>query len=117
MEKLSDEEKEQLEAELLELRLEHLDLETALGITNTRDATFIKFDFTPTTDNITFRYLMASEEYNMNDECNFADGFGFLLRVAGSTDPFRNLAVLPDGTPVNVTNINGIICEFILFSC
>ncbi|MBF0265119.1 MAG: DUF465 domain-containing protein [Gammaproteobacteria bacterium] len=30
MAKLSDEEKELLEAELLELRLEHLDLETAL---------------------------------------------------------------------------------------
>lgn len=30
MPKLSDEEKEELEAELLELRLEHLDLETAL---------------------------------------------------------------------------------------
>ncbi|TCK67544.1 gliding motility-associated-like protein [Winogradskyella wandonensis] len=82
------------------------DLETSLNIINTQNATFIQFDFTPTTDEINFRYLMASEEYNMNDECTFADGFAFLIRQAGSADPFRNLAVLPDGTPVNVTNIN-----------
>ncbi|MFD1062300.1 choice-of-anchor L domain-containing protein [Winogradskyella litorisediminis] len=89
---------------------EDLDLETAVGITDSRDATFIQFDFTPTTDNISFRYIMASEEYNMNDECSFADSFAFLLRVAGSGDPYQNLAVLANGTTVNVTNINGISC-------
>lgn len=82
------------------------DLEAALGLTNTQDATFIKFNFTPTTDNISFRYLMASEEYDGSTECMFADGFAFLLREVGSTN-YTNLAVLPDGvTPVSVTNIN-----------
>ena len=89
---------------------EDLDLESALLITDTRDATFVQFNFTPTTDSITFNYIMASEEYNMNDECNFADGFAFLIREAGSTGNFTNLAVLPNGTQVNVTNINGINC-------
>ncbi len=82
------------------------DLQDNLGIINTQDATFIQFDFTPTADNISFRYLMASEEYDGATECNFADGFAFLLRESGTTGPFRNLAVLPDDTPVNVTNIN-----------
>ncbi|MDG1660185.1 MAG: choice-of-anchor L domain-containing protein [Winogradskyella sp.] len=82
-----------------------VDLETALGITNTQDATFIKFNFTPTTDNISFRYLMASEEYDGVTECQFADGFAFLLREVGTT-AYTNLAVLPNGTTVNVTNIN-----------
>ncbi|GGI56586.1 choice-of-anchor L domain-containing protein [Winogradskyella haliclonae] len=82
-----------------------VDLETALGITNTQDATFIKFNFTPTTDNLSFRYLMASEEYDGGTECQFADGFAFLLREVGTTT-YTNLAVLPNGTPVNVTNIN-----------
>ena len=81
------------------------DLEDALALSATFDATFIKFNFTPTTDNLSFRYLLASEEYNMNEECDFADGFAFLLREVGTTT-YRNLAVLPDGTPVNVTTIN-----------
>ena len=50
---------------------------------------------------------MASEEYDdLNGfECEYADGFAFLLREVGTTE-YINLAVLPDGTPVNVTNIN-----------
>ncbi|PTM04220.1 MAG: gliding motility protein, partial [Bacteroidetes bacterium] len=81
------------------------DLEVALGQTNTNDATFIKFTFTPVADKISFRYLMASEEYDGATECDFADSFAFLLREVGST-AYTNLAVLPDGTPVSVTNIN-----------
>uniref|UniRef100_UPI00126A2974 choice-of-anchor L domain-containing protein n=1 Tax=Psychroserpens jangbogonensis TaxID=1484460 RepID=UPI00126A2974 len=81
------------------------DLEAALGQNNTNDATFIKFNFVPTADVISFRYMMFSEEYDGNTECNFADSFAFLLREAGTT-AYTNLAVLPDGTPVSVTNIN-----------
>ncbi|WP_229719348.1 choice-of-anchor L domain-containing protein [Winogradskyella schleiferi] len=81
------------------------DLEAALGQTDTNDATFVKFNFVPTASVIEFRYLMASEEYDGNTECNFADSFAFLLREVGTT-AYTNLAVLPDGTPVSVTNIN-----------
>lgn len=85
------------------------DLETAINLTGTTDATFIKFDFIPTRDNVSFRYIMASEEYDMGSECQFADGFAFLIREVGTTI-YTNLAVLPDGTPVNVSNVNGINC-------
>ncbi|MDC0380914.1 T9SS type B sorting domain-containing protein [Flavobacteriaceae bacterium] len=81
------------------------DLENALNITQTNDATFFKFNFKPQVDEISFRFLMGSEEYDGNTECQFADGFAFLLREVG-TQNYTNLAVLPDGTPVNVTNIN-----------
>ncbi|WP_299892467.1 choice-of-anchor L domain-containing protein, partial [uncultured Lacinutrix sp.] len=81
------------------------DLEVALGQTNTNDATFIKFNFTPTGNDISFRYLMTSEEYDGATECNFTDSFAFLLREVGSA-VYTNLAVLPDGTPVSVVNIN-----------
>lgn len=81
------------------------DLETALNVTNTNDAVSINFYFTPTTDEISFRYLMASEEYDGSTECNFADSFAFLFREVGATE-YTNLAVLPNGTPVNVTNVN-----------
>ncbi|MBE9488681.1 MAG: T9SS type B sorting domain-containing protein [Bacteroidetes bacterium] len=72
---------------------------------DTFDATYIKFDFVPLANTITFRFLMASEEYNGDYECQFADGFAFLLREVGTTN-YQNLAVLPDGTPVSVKNIN-----------
>lgn len=81
------------------------DLEVALGQTNTNDATFIKFNFVPTADEISFRYIMFSEEYDGNTECNFADSFAFLLREVGEA-VYTNLAVLPNGTPVSVSNIN-----------
>jgi gliding motility-associated-like protein len=84
------------------------DLETALGQTGTQDATFIKFNFTPQIDTISFRFLMASEEYDGSTECQFADSFAFLLREVGTVD-FTNLAVLPDGTPVSVRNINNAV--------
>ncbi|WP_452232104.1 choice-of-anchor L domain-containing protein [Lacinutrix sp. MEBiC02595] len=81
------------------------DLEIALSQSNTRDATFVKFNFTPTSNDFSFRFLMASEEYTGSDECNYSDSLAFLLREVGTTT-YANLAVLPDGTPVSVTNIN-----------
>ena len=82
-----------------------VDLEAALGITDTNDATFIKFDFIPKSSDFSFNFLMASEEYDMITECSFADSFAFLLREVGAPN-YTNLAVLPNGTPVSVTNIN-----------
>ena len=81
------------------------DLETALGISDTYDATYFKFNFIPQVNEISFRYLMASEEYDGQTECQYADSFAFLLKEIG-TENYINLAVLPDQTPVSVTNIN-----------
>lgn len=81
------------------------DLEIALGIRNTFDATYVKFQFIPTSPDFSFRFIMASEEYDGNFECTYSDGFAFLLREVGTTT-YTNLAVLPDGTPVSVTSIN-----------
>ncbi|TYA57299.1 T9SS type B sorting domain-containing protein [Formosa maritima] len=81
------------------------DLESALGINFTNDATFIKFQFTPTSPDFNFRFIMASEEYDGNFECTYSDSFAFLLREVETTT-YTNLAVLPDGTPVSVTSIN-----------
>ena len=39
------------------------DLETALGITNTLNATSIEFDFTSISNQFQFNYILASEEY------------------------------------------------------
>ncbi|MCY0968023.1 choice-of-anchor L domain-containing protein [Chryseobacterium wangxinyae] len=82
------------------------DLAAALNIPNSdlRDATFIEFDFVPTSTQVTFRYLFASEEYDNDFPCQFVDGFALLLKKVG--DPYTNLAVLPGGAgPVSVKNI------------
>ncbi|WP_034042923.1 T9SS type B sorting domain-containing protein [Wocania ichthyoenteri] len=81
------------------------DLQVALRQSNTFDATYVKFNFVPLVNTISFRFLMASEEYDGSTECSFADSFAFLLREVGTTN-YQNLAVLPDGTPVSVKNIN-----------
>ncbi|MBD8084481.1 choice-of-anchor L domain-containing protein [Chryseobacterium caseinilyticum] len=87
------------------------DLATALNISNNdlNDATFIEFDFIPSNNTITFKYIFASEEYDLDFPCSFTDGFALLLKKAG--DPaYTNLAVLPGGAgPVSVTNIHPAI--------
>ena len=84
-----------------------LDLETALGISNTTNATILEFDFTPLTSQVSFDYLFASEEYHGSAPCVYSDGFAFLLKVAGTSSPYQNLALVP-GTniPVKVTSVH-----------
>ncbi len=88
-----------------------LDLTTLLEQTdsandNTNNASVIEFDFVPISNNISFRFIMASEEYDQGTfECNFSDIFGFFLTSEDGVT--TNLAVLPDSdTPILVTNIH-----------
>lgn len=83
------------------------DLEQALGIQGTFNATILEFDFTPLTSQISFDYIFASEEYHGTATCIYSDGFAFLLRPANSTQPYQNLALIPNtSTPVSVTNVH-----------
>lgn len=82
------------------------DLEQALEIGRSTDATILEFDFTPLSNKISFDYMLSSEEYHDNAPCNYADGFAFLLKQAGSTAAYQNLALVPGKTiPVNTMNI------------
>jgi gliding motility-associated-like protein len=68
------------------------------------DVAFIQFDFTPISNNFSFDFLFASNEYG-EYQCNFSDVFTFLLTdlTSGVTS---NLAVLPaTTTPISVKNI------------
>ncbi len=72
-----------------------------------QDAVVLEFDFVPTSSQVKFNYLFASEEYTGTFPCSFSDAFALLLRpTAGG--PYVNMAVLPaPGTgPVSVTNIH-----------
>lgn len=82
-----------------------LDLEQALGITNTINATVLEFDFKALTDFISFDYIFASNEYQGDYPCNYSDGFAFLIKEKGSAATYQNLAVLPGtGTPIPVSS-------------
>lgn len=83
------------------------DLEQALGISGTYNATILEFDFTPLTSQVSFDYVFASEEYHDSAQCTYSDGFAFLLRPADGSQPWQNLAVLPNSnTPVLVTTVH-----------
>lgn len=89
------------------------DLETALGITGTLNATSIEFDFISISNQVQFNYILASEEYFGNFPCEYSDGFAFLIREAGTNDPYTNIAVIPGtSTPVNTNTIHDEIAGF-----
>jgi gliding motility-associated-like protein len=83
------------------------DLEQALGINNSINATVLEFDFIPIGNKIRFNYMLSSEEYHDTAPCQYSDGFAFLLKPANTTLPYQNLAVIP-GTdiPVKVTSVH-----------
>lgn len=89
------------------------DLETALGITGTVNATSIEFEFISVTNQIQFNYILASEEYFGDFPCNYSDGFAFLIKETGSSNPYENIAVIPGTTiPVNTNTIHDDIIGF-----
>ena len=87
-----------------------VDLELALGITGSINATYIEFDFTPLSNKMSFDYIFASEEYHDNASCRYSDGFAFLLKEANTQDRYQNLALVPNTTtPVKVTSVHPLI--------
>lgn len=89
------------------------DLESALELrpTSSINATVLEFDFMPFSSSISFDYIFSSEQYLKNPEpfqCDFTDGFAFLLREAGTTNPYLNLAIIPGTTtPVRINTVRG----------
>lgn len=86
------------------------DLNTALGLSNSFNATILEFDFIPQGNRISFDFQLSSEQYLTNptsNQCNFTDGFAFLLREVGTTI-YQNLAVVPGtNTPIKVNTVRG----------
>ena len=81
------------------------DLSALIG-EETNNASTIEFDFVPISNNLSFRFIMASEEYDQGSfECFYSDVFAFLLTDSdGNT---TNLAVIPEtDIPIAVTNIH-----------
>jgi gliding motility-associated-like protein len=84
------------------------DLEYILNENNTINATIIEFEFKAIASQISFRYLFASEEYQVNNAntCQYSDLFGFLIRNINDTQ-YENIALIPNTqTPVKVTTVH-----------
>lgn len=84
------------------------DLEYALNESNTINATILEFNFRAVADQISFRYLFASEEYQEGNSntCQYSDLFGFLIRKETETI-YDNIALVPGTTtPVKVTTVH-----------
>ncbi|WP_178983871.1 T9SS type B sorting domain-containing protein [Winogradskyella helgolandensis] len=89
------------------------DLEATLGISGTVNATSIEFEFISISNQIQFNYILASEEYFGNFPCDYSDGFAFLIKEAGTSDPYTNIALIPGtSTPVNTQTVHDEIVGF-----
>jgi len=86
-----------------------LDLEAALaGSTlDLEDAVILEFDFVPSSSQMKFNYIFASEEYDGGFPCSgYEDAFALLLKPNTPGSTYTNLAVLPGGAGlVTATNI------------
>ena len=79
----------------------------------TNDAAVLEFDFVPTSDTISFKYVFGSEEY-LEFVNSFNDAFGFFLtgpNPAGGMYVDQNLAIVPGtaNTPVTINNVNDVV--------
>ncbi|WP_179320616.1 T9SS type B sorting domain-containing protein [Winogradskyella helgolandensis] len=80
------------------------DILNVLGIDQTLNATTIEFDFSSANSFVSFNYLFASDEYQQDYPCNFKDVFAILIKQVGTTDPYVNIAVVPETTTEISTN-------------
>ena len=87
-----------------------IDLNQALGLSNSFNATVLEFDFVPLGNTISFDFIFSSEQYLLNpnpNQCDFTDGFAFLLKEVGSST-YENLAVVPNTSiPIRVNTVRG----------
>lgn len=84
----------------------------AIARGKTWDASVLEFDFVTTSENLSFRYVFASEEYLEYVGSKFNDVFGFFISEPDGSK--KNIAKLPDGkTPITVNTVNsGLNSEY-----
>ena len=90
---------------------------TAIANDNITNGVVLEFDFVPSGDSISFRYLFASEEYPEFVGQGFNDAFGFFISGPGFAGPYTNggvnIALLPSppvapNTPVTIDNVSPV---------
>jgi len=85
--------------------------EEGIPLSATYDACVLQFDFIPSGDTVSFRYVFGSEEYPCWVCDQYDDAMGIFLSGPGITDPYSragvNIALIP-GTnyPISVNTVN-----------
>lgn len=83
----------------------------AISSANPTNGAILEFDFIPSGDTISFRYIFGSEEYPEFVNAGFNDAFGFFLSGPGISGPYSNgainIALVPGtATPVTIDNVS-----------
>lgn len=83
----------------------------ALATNTVTNGCIIEFDFIPSGDTISFRYMFASSEYPTYVCSGFNDVFGFFISGPGFSGGFQNgaenIALIPGGNiPVAINTVN-----------
>ncbi|MES2557163.1 MAG: choice-of-anchor L domain-containing protein [Bacteroidota bacterium] len=82
----------------------------AIAAGSVTNGAILEFDFTPTGDTVSFKYVFGSDEYPEFSPSTFNDAFGFFLSGPGFAGPYtngaENIALVP-GTAIPVT-INNV---------
>lgn len=68
------------------------------------DVCFIEMDCVPSDDTLYFNYMFGSEEYDEFVGSPYNDAFGIFVYGGAYND--TNMALLPNGTPVAINNVN-----------
>ena len=84
-------------------------------VSSINDVAKLEFDFVPTSDTITFRYVFGSQEYFAYENSQYNDVFGFFLSGPGIAGPYANgainLAIIPGSNPplpVTISSVNSV---------
>ncbi|MFA5620021.1 MAG: choice-of-anchor L domain-containing protein [Weeksellaceae bacterium] len=85
-----------------------------LGNGTANNTTVFEFDFVPFGNMISFNYIFASEEYPTFACSSFNDVFAFIISGPGIVNQpglnGKNIALLPNGLPVTINNVNNQSC-------
>jgi gliding motility-associated-like protein len=68
------------------------------------DVAVLEFDFVPSSDTVSFRYVFGSQEYFAFENSQFNDVFGFFISGPGITGPYASPAAFPNGS-INIATI------------
>ena len=75
------------------------------------DVAVLEFDFIPSSDTVTFKYVFASQEYFAFENSQYNDVFGFFISGPGIVGPYASPAAFPNGS-INIATIeddNGVL--------
>ena len=88
-------------------------------VSSINDVAVLEFDFIPTSDSLSFKYVFGSQEYFTFENTQYNDVFGFFLSGPGITGPWSSPAAFPNGSvnlavvpnaipplPITISSIN-----------